>query len=209
MQAVEQLSLIEAESDDALFTPSPDLPKRYTAEQARNIEAKRDMILLLFGTGIPVERIAATAKVNRRTVEALVAKDAERVALNRQEFAQTLHRLGASWFGLAKTKEHEAKFSELVVAAGIATQRGNEVGLLGASAEETRDTEAEVISDVGQRVREMLDRTRQETIRKPGDEEGRKEGEGKREEGGKDGEGSAALCRDAATGGNEKGNLCQ
>ncbi len=124
MNQDEQLALLDADADDALFVPREDLAKRYTAEQAKGIEAKGETILVLFGYGVPVERIAQLQHVNVRTVNALVAKSAEKVARNRQECAQALHTLGMGWFGLAKAKEHEAKFSELVVAGGIAMQRG-------------------------------------------------------------------------------------
>jgi hypothetical protein len=135
-QRAEVLELFSAESDEALFLDSDVVAKRYTAKQAEAIDFKREAIVMLVAAGWPTETIASRLGVSTRTVGALMARNAEKVAGDKKTFGKMLHNFSAHWFGLARAKEHTAKFTDLVIAAGIAAQRGTELLQTGEVVEE-------------------------------------------------------------------------
>lgn len=151
-----QVALFEHDSDDALFVDREDAKKRYTAKQFSAIEAKRELILLCVGAGMPVEAIARAGGVNVRTVQALAANNAQQVAGNREAMVAALQKMGMRWLGLAQAREGDAKFSELVVGMGIAIQRGNELALLGMDATDKTIQLEEAKSDIQERVKRLL-----------------------------------------------------
>src|SRR5262245_66654614 len=103
--------LFESADDSALLFAQDERRKRYTAEQANALEWKRNAIVCLLAADWPVEVIARELHCNLRTVNALAARCAEEVAGRTTEFAQVCHRLGARWFGLAKTREQIGRAS--------------------------------------------------------------------------------------------------
>lgn len=136
--------------------PSSSPKKRYTARQLRAIESKRELVVMALASGWPPTVIAKRAGLNERTVCALAAAESQKVAGSRKEFAQCLHTLGARWFGLARTKEDEASFLQLVMAAGIATQRGSELLLTGEGVEEEKSVQETHGAEVRDRVANWL-----------------------------------------------------
>ena len=132
----DQLPLISAESDDALFLNPDQLreQKRYTATTVEKIELKRNYILDLVACGLPAEIVAKKTKSSSRTVKLLAAKYAQVIANNIPEFARALRSKAARWTVLADGKAEDAKFSELMVGVGIAVQRAQEMELAGQSA---------------------------------------------------------------------------
>lgn len=123
----EQPALFEPTDADAFFLDSAELTKRYTAAQVRKIESVRELVLMAVSSGWPVEDIASAAHLNTRTVLALAARDAEKVAGNIKGFSRCLHGLGARWYALARAKEDSANFIQLAQAASFAVQRGSEL----------------------------------------------------------------------------------
>lgn len=97
--------------------------KRYTAEQVKGLEWKRNAVVLLLASDWPVETIASQLGVNTRTVRAIAARSAQEVAHSSKMFARICQGLGARWLGLAKTKENEASFLQLATAGAIAVDK--------------------------------------------------------------------------------------
>lgn len=126
-----QLDLLPpGESDAAFFLSSEQLRKRYTATQVREVEGKRELILMCIAAGFQWDYIAEKARVSSRTVTALAARDAEKVAGNLKEFGLAIRATAARWYGLARGKEHEASFIQLAQAASFALQRSNEIEVI-------------------------------------------------------------------------------
>jgi hypothetical protein len=142
----DQLTLIEAGSDDALLLPRAEMEKRYTGKTVARIETKRNYILDLLAVGLPIEIIAKRTHSNKRIVVALGALYAQQVASDSMRFAQALRAKASRFLFLADQKAGDAKFGELMVGVGIATQRAQELEA-GASAltdfAETIDADAE------------------------------------------------------------------
>jgi hypothetical protein len=140
-----QAALFDGESDDSLFIVREELERRYTAEQARKIDSRRELIVLAVAGGWPVERIAAAARCSCRTVRALAAREAEKVACSTRDYAKILRACSMRWLALAKTRDTEANFKDLVSGASFlgsqataiesgmgemaGEERGKEVGL--------------------------------------------------------------------------------
>lgn len=126
-----QMDLLPPGESDAAFFLSPEqLRKRYTAAQTREIEGKRELILMCLAAGFPVEDVARNARVNLRTVQALVARDGEKVAGNLKTLGVAIRTLGARWYALARAKESDATFIQLAQAASFAVQRSNEIEVI-------------------------------------------------------------------------------
>lgn len=144
MNAELEQELFSGESDAAFFLSDEQLSKRYTADQAQAVSWKREAVCMLIAAGWPVEDISKRLHMSTRTVKALVGLQASKVAGDKKSFGKILHGLGARWFGLAQTIEGKAEFRDLVIAAGIATQRGSEVLAMGESGgENVLEMEAE------------------------------------------------------------------
>lgn len=146
MNAVAELEqeLFSGESDAAFFLSEDQLAKRYTADQAQAVSWKREAVCMLVAAGWPIQDIATRLHMNTRTVIALAGVHASKVAGDKKTFGKILHGLGARWFGLAQAREGEAEFRDLVIAGGIATQRGSEVLAMGESGgENVLEMEAE------------------------------------------------------------------
>ncbi len=139
-----QQSLAIQDEDCAILFDSPELKKRYTAEQAQGLEIKRNACIMLLSSGWPVEVIARELHLNIRTVNALAARCSEEVAGATKQFGDICLRLGARWMGLARTKEDGASFLQLVTGAGIAVDKGvilQAMGQLDSLAETKEDSD--------------------------------------------------------------------
>lgn len=126
---VGQLSLIEAESDEALLIPRHEMEKRYTARTVAKVELKRNYILDLLAFGLPIETIAEKTHASTRIVQRLGALYSQQVAADAMKFAQVLKAKAAKFLFLAEQKAEGAKFGELMVGVGIAMQRAQEAEL--------------------------------------------------------------------------------
>lgn len=114
------------ESEGAFFLPASELSKRYTAAQAREIEGKRELIIKCIAAGFPIEDIARDGRVSIRTVTALAALDAEKVAGNLRSHAQAMRLMSARALGIMRAKEGEATYIQAATAASYLAQRANE-----------------------------------------------------------------------------------
>lgn len=123
----EQLALIEQESDEAMLLPREVAAKRYTATTAERLEQRRNHILDLIAFGMPVNFIAERCHCSHRIVTLLGAKHAATVTASALTFAAALKSFAASAMFFARQKMPEAKFGELTVGMGIATQRAGEI----------------------------------------------------------------------------------
>jgi hypothetical protein len=130
-----QPALFEPDEDDALLLPVELIQKRVTGKQAEQLEWKRNAILMLLASDWPIESISKAVGVNKRTVMALAAKHGEEVARRGEELAQVFLRTGARWLALARGREHEASFAQLIVASGIATDKAQLLAGMGQMSE--------------------------------------------------------------------------
>lgn len=153
-----QALLFDLEDDDALLFSRTDLErtKRYTAEQVRNLEWKRDAIVMLLASDWPVEHIATRLHVNTRTVRAIAARSAAEVAGTAKMFGRVCQGLAARWMGLARTKEQEASFLQLVTAAGIATDKAQLLDAMGQVADVVDTKEAPDRAEAMAALRAMM-----------------------------------------------------
>lgn len=129
-----QLSLIEAESDEALLLSREDAAKRYTARSAEKLEWRRDCILALTGCGLPVDYVASVAHCSARIVRLLGAKYAQAAAQSTQQMSRVLAGLAMKAAFHLDQKLPDAKPNELAVTLGIALQRKQEMDAGGAGA---------------------------------------------------------------------------
>jgi len=60
----------------------------------------------------------------------LIAKHSEKIASNCKDFAHTLRTCGARWLSLARAKEDEATFKNLVNGSSLAVQQANDLTLI-------------------------------------------------------------------------------
>lgn len=118
------------EDDNALLLPAEERRKRYTASQAAELERLHAAVMMLLACW-PVEAIARELNLNTRTVRALAARDAEKVAGLEKGFADILLRTGARWIALARTREHEASFRDLNIGAGILMDHARALAMMG------------------------------------------------------------------------------
>lgn len=131
-----QPALFSPEDDSALLFSVEEVRKRYTAAQAEKLEWKRTAILMLLASDWPVETICRELNVSFRTVKALAAVHAQKVAGFNKEFAQILLQTGARFIGIARTKEQDASFKDLMIGAGIVMQHARETFMMGEVGEE-------------------------------------------------------------------------
>lgn len=137
---IQQLALIEAESDDALLLPREEAAKRYTASGAEKIAHRRDCILAMIGWGMPADQIAKHAHCNHRIVKALGAKYSQRVADSTSDMVKFLRTLALKAAFLAGQKLEDAKVGELSVFMGVALQRSQEMEMASAGATDVNES---------------------------------------------------------------------
>lgn len=135
-----QPALFELEDDSALLFEPEEMRKRYTAQQADKLERLKTSVLMLLSSW-PVEDIARHLHLNTRTVRALAAQSAEKVAGFNKEFGDMLVRTGARWIALARTREQDASFKDLNIGAGIVIEKASALLAMGQVAEERETKE--------------------------------------------------------------------
>jgi hypothetical protein len=161
MDATQQLSLIEGESDEALLVPREVAAKRYTAATADKLEARRNHILDLLAFNLPINFIAERTGCNHRIVSLIGAKHCQIVATNAVAFAGVLKAKAAKFLFFAEQKAPDAKFGELMVGVGIATQRAEELETRAAStADLGAVTDVEVVNERAEAARQWLEQRR-------------------------------------------------
>lgn len=163
MNENKQLTLIQAESDDALFLDTADLEaakasKRYTAATVEKIELKRNYILDLIATGMPADTISLRVGCSTRTVNLLAAKYAQMIAQNIPQFAGYLRSLAAKAAYYASTKLEGAKLGELAILIGVTSQRAGEMELAAAGVSEESIVNAEEVSSALASARDFVKR---------------------------------------------------
>lgn len=126
MNMNDQLTLIEAESDEALLLPMAELSKRFTGTTANKIEMKRNYICDLLAFGFPVDSIAVKTGSSTRIVKAIGAICAEQVSHNISDVVKILRQKALKATFYADQKMPEAKLGELSVFIGVALQRAQE-----------------------------------------------------------------------------------
>jgi hypothetical protein len=157
MDATTQLSLIEGESDEAMLVPREVAAKRYTAATADKLEARRNHILDLLAFNLPINFIAERTGCNHRIVSLIGAKHCQVVATNAVAFAGVLKAKAAKFLFFAEQKAPDAKFGELMVGVGIATQRAEEMEARAAgTADLAAVTDVEVVNERAEAARKWL-----------------------------------------------------
>ena len=122
-EAALQLQLAGADGqpdfEEALLLPKEQLVKRYTAGQAEKLEWRRDGALLMLAYKIPKEHIAATLRMNVRTLDALIVSQAAKYAQFTEDYAKRLLSHAGAAMEMAMTKMADANFLQLTTGAGI------------------------------------------------------------------------------------------
>ena len=129
--------------ESAFFLPADQTRKRYTSEQVKGIETKRQAVVVMVSYGVPAEVIARELHMSLRTVSAIATQASQKVAGFRKEYSESLLRLGAKSFALALTKMDEASYLQLMTGAGIATDKAIALAAMGEVGEEKVVKEAQ------------------------------------------------------------------
>jgi hypothetical protein len=149
--------LLEGESDEALLVPREVAAKRYTATTADKLEERRNHILDLLSFNLPINFIAERTGCSHRIVSLLGAKHCQTVATNAVAFAGVLKAKAAKFLFFAEQKAPDAKFGELMVGVGIATQRAEEMeARAGGAADLNGVTEVEQVNEQAEAARKWL-----------------------------------------------------
>ncbi len=128
---LESEPLFDAIDDSALlYTPTQLKAKRYTAKQISKLGQVREAVFMLLPMW-PVEDIARRLGLNKRTVTALAAADTEKVARTSGEFKNLLRSTASRWLAIARSREHEASFQQLVIGLGILLDKARDLDMLG------------------------------------------------------------------------------
>lgn len=151
-----QPALFVGEEDAAILFPPEVLRKRYTAEHAAELERLATAICMLLPTW-PVETIARQLHVNLRTVRALAAREAEKVAGCSSGCAEVLMRTGFRWVALARSREHEAGFKDLTVGAGIIMQHARDLAAMGQIEQEKSTKEVVDHAEAAAELRRLME----------------------------------------------------
>lgn len=137
--ALEQMALIEDVPFEEAFCLSPDeVRKRYTAENARQIEWRRDAAIKLLARQCPAADICDILRMNHRTVAAIAAQEGQKIGAFSEQYYQTLAGSAMSDLALAETMKYNASFKDLHYAANVKMTHAAAFKMIGAgSAEET------------------------------------------------------------------------
>lgn len=154
----DQLTLLEGESDEALLIPHATATKRYTAATADKLEHRRKHILDLLTFNLPVSFIAERTGCSHRIVTLLGAKYAQEISSNAPTFASVLKAKAAKFLFLAEQKAEGARFGELMVGVGIATQRAEEMEARAAGTlDPASSTDVDVVDEKLEAARKWLE----------------------------------------------------
>ena len=141
---------------NALLLDNAQLDRICTGRSAERLKGLRELILLALEAGVGVETIATRAGVSAQVVRALKSNHWEKVVGGKKEFGALLLQTGLRWIGLARSKENEAEFRDLVIGAGIMTQRGLEAAAMGEIVEKEDPKELVDASQVMDRMKQLL-----------------------------------------------------
>lgn len=131
---LEQLALIdEVPFEEALTLPLEEVRKRYTAENSRQIEWRREACVKMLARQISAPDIADILKMNPRTVAAIAAQEGQKIAGHADSIADALASSAMADFALAETKKHDASYAQLQVGGGIKLTHYANLKLLGAA----------------------------------------------------------------------------
>ena len=130
MNEVQQLEMIESESDTALLLPPEEVRKRYTAAQAEKIAWKLDCILTMLKFDLPAKEIASAAHVAVPTVQTLRARHVEALAADQEKFADYIIRKCGFIFGLALDEVAAMDTSDKFSAVEKLLRRAQEMRLM-------------------------------------------------------------------------------
>lgn len=100
-----QFILFDAESDEALLLPREKREKIYTTAQARKIQEREDMLLMLIASrAYPLEEIARRSGVGDHTIRELIARNAIALAADMDRCAGWADGISAAFLALAYEK---------------------------------------------------------------------------------------------------------
>ena len=129
-----QAVLLEVEDSDGVLFSREERKARYTARQVSELERLREAVFMLLPAW-PIEDIARRLHMNTRTVRALAAQDAEKLAGSKRDFTNVLRSTADRWLALARTRESEATFQQLAIGLGIIMDKARDLELMGLAPE--------------------------------------------------------------------------
>ena len=135
----EQPALFAEFDGSILLAPQEELTRRCTAKSVERLNGLRELILLSLETGAGVETISRRSGVSQETIRALKANHWEHVRAGRREFGVLMAQTAMRWLGLARLKENEAPFKDLVVGVGILSTKAMEFAALAMGEIEEKD----------------------------------------------------------------------
>lgn len=132
------------EDDGPFFLLPPEEVKRKcrTGASLRRIERLREAVAMLLPAW-PIQEISRHLKVSQDTLRAFAAVEAEKVSECTIAFKAALQSTAFRWLALARGREHEASFKDLVVGLGMVLDMLNELNKTGLVAEEKAAKEDE------------------------------------------------------------------
>jgi len=136
-QELEQLALLdEVPFEEAMVLTPEEVKVRYTAENARQIEWRREACIKLLARQCPTHDICDILKMNHRTVGAIAAQEGQKIATFSNQFADTLASSAMSDLALADTKKHAASYKDLGYVADVKMKHAVAMKMVGAAGSE-------------------------------------------------------------------------
>lgn len=116
-----RLAAIEGEApfEEACLMTDDEITKKYTAENGKQIQWRRDAAIYMLARQCPAQDIARILHMNLRTIAALASRNGQQLAGFTEQYAKELMAQAGSAFALAATKAHEANYLQLVTGGGI------------------------------------------------------------------------------------------
>lgn len=134
---LETASLFEERAFEEAFCLGPEeVAKRYTAENARQIEWRRRACVKLLARQCPTQDIEDILAMNRRTVSAIAAQEGQAIAVFSQHYSDTLAASAMSDLAFAQTKRDEAGYKDLHIGAGIKLTHATALKMISAGGED-------------------------------------------------------------------------
>lgn len=160
--ALETASLFEEIPFEEAFCLSPEeVAKRYTAENARQIEWRRRACVKLLARQCATQDIEDILGMNRRTVSAIAAQEGQAIAVFSQQYSDTLAASAMSDLAFAQTKRDSAGYKDLHIGAGIKLTHATALKMIGAGGEDADGlTQLEEENPALVKAREWLKRRR-------------------------------------------------
>lgn len=156
---LEQLALLdEVPFEEAMVLLPDEVKKRYTAENARQIEWRREACIKLLARQVAAEDICDILKMNHRTVGAIASQEGQKIATFSNQFADSLASSAMSDLALAHTKRDSASYKDLSIGAGIKLTHSVNMKMVGAgSAEDVAAVDLESENVALQSARKFLE----------------------------------------------------